>query len=155
VDARDTPVVREALAALEQGGYAEALARAACLLVRRGEPLPLARVELKAELGREYADWLPPLRADEWRAIRGRQEIICRYEPERALQALPRLLADPADRERFQAVLQRMLADPRLPTGQATAAQRATLDRILAALATPALQPAQAGTVRKLAARRR
>jgi hypothetical protein len=152
---RELPVVREALAAVEQGGYAEALARAACLLVRRGEPFPLARVELKAEIGREYEDWLPPLRTEEWRAIRGRQEIICRYEPERAVQSLPKLLEAEGDRERFLTVLQRLLADPRLPTGQATPAQRATLERILSVLSAPPAKPARAGTVRKLAAARR
>jgi hypothetical protein len=152
---RELPVVREALAAVAQGGYAEALARAACLLVQRGEPFPLARVELKAELGREYEAWLPPLRADEWREIRGRQEIICRYEPERAVQSLPSLLEDPGDRERFLTVLQRLLADPRLPTGQATPAQRAMLERILSVLAAPAARPARPRSTRKLAAARR
>ena len=99
-DARQHPKVREALDAIEQGGYAEALARTACLLARKGEPLPLARFELKGQLAREYADLLPPLAAQEWRVIRGRQEAICRHEPDRAVETLPKLLASAEDRAR-------------------------------------------------------
>jgi hypothetical protein len=146
---RELPVVREALAAIEQGGYAEALARAACLLARKGEPLPLARIELKAELGRDYAGWLPPLSAAQWHLIRGRQEIICRYEPEHALQALPRLLVLDSERERFLRLLERLMADPRLPTGRATAAQRAMLDRIRGVLEPAAGKAPQLGPAPK------
>jgi pimeloyl-ACP methyl ester carboxylesterase len=127
---RELPLVREALAAIGQGGYAEALARAACLLARKGEPVPLARVELKAELSREYADLLPPLVADQWREIRGRQQIICRHAPEQALQALPTLLASADERQRFLTVLDKLLADPRVQAARATPAQRAMLQRI-------------------------
>ena len=134
LDARDSPVVRQALAAVDEGGYAEALARAACLLARKGEPLPLARVELKAELGRAYADLLPPLAADQWRSIRGRQEVICHYEPEAALASLPTLLAGEGDRERFLDVLGRLLTDPRVAAGRATARQSAMLERMRALL---------------------
>ncbi|MBB3181683.1 DUF3141 domain-containing protein [Variovorax sp. Sphag1AA] len=130
ISPRDQPVVQEALAAIGQGGYAEALARAACLLARRGEPLPLARVELKSQLAREYADLLPPLSAEAWHAIRGRQELICRYEPERALQTLAGLLKSAEDRERFVDLLDRLLADPRVSVIRATPAQEATYERI-------------------------
>jgi hypothetical protein len=139
---RELPVVREALAAIEQGGYAEALARASGLLARKGEPFPLARVELKAQLVDEYGDLLPPLAADEWHRIRGRQQIICRYEPEQALQALPGLLASAEDRRRFLTVLDRLLADPRVQDPRPSAAQRAMAKRIhdlLTAKARPAV----------------
>ena len=130
VTGRESPVVREALAAIEEGGYAEALARAACLLAKKGEPFPLARVELKAQIAREIGDLLPQLAADEWHRIRGRQEIICRYEPEQALATLPKLLVSAEDRGRFLTVLERLLADPRIPAERVTAKQRAMAQRI-------------------------
>ncbi len=147
---RQQPVVREALAAMEQGGYAEALARAACLLSRKGEPLPLARFELKAELEREYRDMLPALPAKQWKDIRGRQEIICRYERDLAVQTLPALLASGDDRQRFLTLLESLLADPRVSDGRSTAAQRDMLKRI-----REALPAAKAPPLRLVGARRK
>ncbi|WP_082679691.1 DUF3141 domain-containing protein [Paucibacter sp. KCTC 42545] len=135
---RDLPVVREALAAIAEGGYPQALARAACLLSSKGEPLPLALVELKAQLVNDYRDLLPALSADEWHKIRGRQELICRYEPALALATLPQLLRAEADCARFLAVLRRLLADPRIGDGLASDAQREMVDRICALLPEPA-----------------
>jgi hypothetical protein len=154
VDAREQPVVREALAAIEEGGYAEALARAACLLATKGEPFPLARVELKAQLVGEYGDLLPALAADEWHRIRGRQEIICRYEPEQALASLPKLLATAADRRRFLTVLDRLLADPRIPAERVSAKQRATAKRMHALLETGPRRRPRVAAVAKKSARR-
>jgi pimeloyl-ACP methyl ester carboxylesterase len=151
---RASPVAREALAEIEEGGYAEALARAACLLARKGEPFPLARVELKAQMVREYGDLLPALPADEWHLIRGRQEIICRYEPDQALASLPKLLASGEDRERFLTVLDRLLADPRIPTERVSAKQRAMAKRIHMLLETPARQRPRLAVVPKKPARR-
>jgi hypothetical protein len=129
-EGRELPVVRDALAAIDEGGYAEALARAACLLARKGEPFPLARIELKAQIARDYRDLLPALESDEWHRIRGRQEIICRYEPEQALATLPTLLASADDRERFLMVLDRLLTDPRIPADRVSAKQRTMAARI-------------------------
>ena len=113
-DPRELPVVKEALASIEEGGYAEAVTRVASLLARRGEPLPLARFALKKELVEEYGDLLPNLSPDQWRRIRGEQDIIVRYEPEKALETLPTLLADPADRERLITLARRLLSDERI-----------------------------------------
>ena len=44
------PFVQEALASIGEGGYAEALARVACLLARKGEPLLLSRLQMKQAL---------------------------------------------------------------------------------------------------------
>jgi hypothetical protein len=107
-------------------------------LARKGEPLPLARIELKAQLAREYADLLPPLDAQQWRAIRGRQEAICKHAPHRAVEALPKLLALPKDRARCLTLLERLLADPRVSATRATPAQRAMLKRIRGVLAPAA-----------------
>jgi pimeloyl-ACP methyl ester carboxylesterase len=113
-DARSLPFVQAALDAVEAGGYPAALARTAELLERRGAPVPLARVDRKAALVQEYADLLPDLPVYEWKLVRGEQDIIVRYEPERALSTLPQLLADPFDRERFLSVLDRIVSDRQL-----------------------------------------
>src|SRR5262249_35044263 len=76
---RDLPFVQEALASMTEGGYPEALARVACLLARKGEPLLLSRLQMKQELLEEYKDLLPAMPADQWRRVRGEQEIIVRY----------------------------------------------------------------------------
>jgi pimeloyl-ACP methyl ester carboxylesterase len=137
-DDRLLPVAQEALATIEQGGYPEALARAACLLARRGEPFPLARIELKARLVKEYADLLPSLTSDQWHRIRGRQEIICRHEPEAALAALPKLLASAKERRDFLEVLDRLLSDPRIPADRVSPEQLDMARRIHEAVAPAA-----------------
>jgi pimeloyl-ACP methyl ester carboxylesterase len=113
-DLRELGFVKEALAGMEEGGYAEALARMAALLDRNGVKIPLARLELRRDLLDDYAEFLPALPREQMRRIRGEQDIIVRYEPERALDTLPKLLADPADRERALTLLTRLLGDPRI-----------------------------------------
>ncbi|CAN7804207.1 DUF3141 domain-containing protein [Paraburkholderia hospita] len=135
VDPLELPVVRNALAAMETGGYVEALARAAFLLKRHGEPLPLSRLELRQELVSDYADYLPGLPPDEWRRVRGEQEIVCQYEPDRAVETLPRLLADSANRERLVSLLDKLMADKRVQDTDPSAEQTAMLTRIRKALA--------------------
>jgi len=135
----------DALAAIGDGGYPEALARAGELLARRGMPVPLARLELKAELVKEYADLLPDLPLHEWKRIRGEQDAIVHFEPERALETFPQLLDDPADRERFLQVLERLTTDPRVCAEKATPEQIAIVARIRQVLgaATPRIAAAR------------
>lgn len=147
-DPRSLKFVAEAIGAVERGGYPEALARVAALLARRGEPLPLADLERRAELLQEYRDLLPELSSDQWRRLRGEQEVIVRYAPERALAALPVLLADPPDRERLIVALEKLLADRRVQKVALTAAQQDTLARIRVALGTAASRRLQAVVVR-------
>ncbi|MEX3687326.1 DUF3141 domain-containing protein [Paraburkholderia sp. BR14263] len=142
-DPRDLPYVRDALASMTEGGYTEALARAACLLARRGEPLPLARLALRHELAKDYAAYLPQLPGDQWRRVRGEQEIIVRYEPEQALATLPHLLADPQDREKLLELAEKLLDDKRVQEAGPTAAQLSMLDKIRSSLPlerTPAVR---------------
>ena len=113
-DARGLPVVKEALAAIDHGGYPEALARVASLLASGDETIPLGRVERKQELGREYGSLLPRLSPEESRRIRGEQDIIVRYAREQAIATLPHLVANPADRERLLKLLNVVAADRRL-----------------------------------------
>ena len=77
-------------------------------------PLPLSRLELAHELLDDYRDLLPELPLDQVRRIAGEQEIIARYEPERAVETLPRLLSERKDRDRLLTLLDRVLADPRV-----------------------------------------
>ena len=128
-DPRDGAFVTEALANIAKGGYTEACARVAYLLVRKGEPLPLARVTMRQELAKDYANLLPDLPLDRWRRIRGEQEIIVRYAPDEAIATLPQLL-DSEERERLLVLLERLMADKRVQQTKPTAEQLAMLERI-------------------------
>ncbi|HET9338353.1 MAG TPA: DUF3141 domain-containing protein [Casimicrobiaceae bacterium] len=150
---RELPFVQDALASIAEGGYPEALARVACLLARKGEPLLLSRLEARREIAAEYRDLLPALPPHEWRRVRGEQEIVVRYEPEKALATLPSLLADPADRERLVTQVRRLLADERVQRAKPSAEQMAIVERIGATLGTRAPKAIPRKT-RKEAARR-
>jgi len=140
-DARELPDARRALASIEEGGYPEAITRVAALLARRGEPLRLETIILKKELAEEYADLLPRLAPEEWHRIRGAQEIIVRYERDKALTTLPRLLADPADRERLVTLLKRLLADERVQGHKPSPEQAAMLRSIAETLRVESAKP--------------
>jgi pimeloyl-ACP methyl ester carboxylesterase len=131
---RDTPFVQAALQSINEGGYTEALARAAFLLARKGASLPLARLEMRKELAEIYADYLPDISADQWRRIRGVQEIIARYEPEAAIATLPTLLTRVEDRERFLELLGKLMADERVLNSAPDDEQLAALENIRAVL---------------------
>ncbi|MFZ4287572.1 DUF3141 domain-containing protein [Variovorax sp. HJSM1_2] len=118
------------LDAVGKGGYVEALARASFLLKKQGQPLPLSRMELRKELVAEYADELPDLSAHEWRRLRGQQEIIARYAPEQAVQTLPQLLQNAAERKRFTTLLKKLISDPRVQDGGASPEQLDMLAQI-------------------------
>lgn len=146
-DPRELPFVKEALDAISEGGYAEAFARMAFLLKRHGEPIPLARLVLQQELANDYAEFLPNLQPDQWRRIRGEQEIIARYEPEQALVTLPTLLADRVERKRILTLLDRLVADERVQRGQPTDEQRAMLERIRTVLLGKTAREPRAATL--------
>src|SRR5262245_41168142 len=127
---RNLPFVRDALASLGQGGYPEAVARISYLLSRKGEPLPLTRLALRKELTAELHDLLPEMPLNQWRRARGAQEIIVRYEPDRAVETLPRLLRGESDRARLLALLHHVATDERLQEQKPTDEQLAMLSRI-------------------------
>jgi hypothetical protein len=95
-------------------------------------------VELKEELLEDYRDLLPDVPRHEMRRLRGEQEVIVRYEPEKALETLPGLLEDPADRDRLLAVFDRLLTDDRIHRDELSPEQRATLKRLREALSARA-----------------
>jgi pimeloyl-ACP methyl ester carboxylesterase len=129
---RELPEVREALAEIGSGGYVEALARVSFLLRRDddGEPLPLSRLEMRQELVKAYADYLPQVPPHRWRSIRGTQEIIARLEPEQAVATLPALLEDAAERERLLGLIDKLTVDRRVLQAEPTEAQRDMVERI-------------------------
>jgi pimeloyl-ACP methyl ester carboxylesterase len=135
---RELPFVKEALASIDEGGYAEAVARVAFLLARKGEPLPLSQLQLKQELMADYRELLPAVSMDQARRIRGEQEIIVRYEREKAIETLPVLLGERADRDRLLTLLDRLLGDERMQRTKPTAEQLAMLERIRTVLGSTA-----------------
>lgn len=138
VEPRELPFVKKALASIDRGGYAEALARVAFLLAHKDEPLPLSRLQLAHELIEDYAELLPDVAPDEARRIEGEQEIISRYEPDKAVETLPMLLAKREDRERLLTLLERVLADERVQRIPPSVEQRAMLARIRGVLGSVA-----------------
>jgi pimeloyl-ACP methyl ester carboxylesterase len=114
VDPREAPFVKAALASIAEGGYAAAAGRVAALLAEDDPTIPLAQYELKTELAADYAEYLPALARDEMRRVRGEQDIVVRYARERAIETLPKLLGERADRERLLAFMDKLGADPRL-----------------------------------------
>ncbi|MFO1303554.1 MAG: DUF3141 domain-containing protein [Burkholderiales bacterium] len=133
-EARELPFVQEALASIGEGGYPEALARVACLLARKGEPVLLSRLQVKQAMIDEYKDLLPDMPADQWRRVRGEQEIIVRYAPDEALATLPALLADPADRARLVTLVRAVIHDERVQRAKPSAEQIEMVESIGAAL---------------------
>jgi hypothetical protein len=147
---RELPFVKQALAAVDRGGYAEALARVAFLLAHKDEPLPLSRVQLAQELLDDYRDALPDLPLDEARRIGGEQEIIARYEPDKAVETLPVLLAKRKDRDRLLNLLERVLADKRVQRIEPSPEQTAMLTRIRRVLGWAGRRPAPVPVRRRI-----
>ena len=137
VEPRQLPEVRAALSEIGKGGFAEAAARIGFILQRKGEPLPLSRLEMRADLARKHRALLPAGTPDQLRRIRGVQELIVRFEPEQALATLPALLADPADRARMLALVDAVVADVAASGQETTAGQALALERVRAVLAVP------------------
>jgi len=138
LEARELPFVREALASIGEGGYPEALARVASLLARKGDPLLLSSLQMKQELAADYGELLPAMPADQWRRVRGEQEIIVRYEPEKAIATLPKLLTHPADRTRLVTLVRRLLMDERVQRTKPTTQQLSIVENIGETLLVPA-----------------
>ncbi len=143
-DPRSLSYMQSALSEIDRGRYTEAVARVAYMLQRKNEPLPVWRLRLREEVASDYRDLLPDISPDEWRRVRGVQEIIVRFEPEKAMASLTKLLSAPADRARLVKLLDRLLDDPRVQAGDPTVEQRKTLDeirKVLGAGARPASKP--------------
>jgi len=98
-DPRQLPFVRTALAAIEEGGYKEALARIWSLVGQCADAIPLQRLEMADKILRSD-EKLSKLSEDEMRRLRSEAEVVALLEPERTLRSLPLLLAKPEDKKR-------------------------------------------------------
>jgi pimeloyl-ACP methyl ester carboxylesterase len=134
-DPRELPFVKDALASIDQGGLPEAMTRVAALMrAAAGDKMPLDFLDRKHALVEQYRELLPALAPDEWRRIRGEQDIVVRYEPQRALETLPQLVSDPAERKRLLALMDRVAGDARLGEAGMGDAPRAVLAQVRKAL---------------------
>jgi hypothetical protein len=127
-DPRELPLVRDALAKIGEGGYAEAIALIGALVGKGARRITPARLELVDRFVRSDKA-LSRLPADEVRRIKSEQAVIAELEPERGFKSLPTLLADPKDRHRALAALDKAVA-----AVEFTTEQRATIDRVRAIL---------------------
>ncbi len=126
---RDLPLVRDALAAIGTGGYPEAMALIGALIGRGADSIPLGRLELVQRLI-ESDNVLSRMPSDEVRRIKAEQAVVAELEPERGLQSLPKILANPSDRRRALRVL-----DEAVEKVQPTKEQAEMLDRVREVLA--------------------
>jgi pimeloyl-ACP methyl ester carboxylesterase len=134
-DPRELSLVRDALATIGTGGYPEAVALIGALIGRGAGRIPLDRLQLVERFVRSDKV-LSRLPEDAVRRIKAEQAVIAELEPERGLQSLPKLLADPADRRRALAGLDKAVAAVEL-----TPEQQALLERVRGALGAPAGGP--------------
>jgi pimeloyl-ACP methyl ester carboxylesterase len=124
VDPRELPLVKEALAAIGTGGYAEAVALAGMLIGKGAGTISLARMELIDRLTRSD-EILSQLSAEAWRRIKAEQAVVAELEPEAGLLSLPKLLAKEKDRQRLLA-----LVDETVVATELTPEQKDMLARI-------------------------
>jgi len=87
-------------------------------------------LQMRQELKADYHALLPSIPPDQWRRIRGEQEIIVRYEPEQALATLPKLLARQGDRDKLVTLVQRLLADERVQRTKPSTEQLAMVEHL-------------------------
>ncbi|HEX5767239.1 MAG TPA: DUF3141 domain-containing protein [Burkholderiales bacterium] len=136
IEPRELPVVKEALASIDKGGYPEAFARVGFLVTRRGD-VPLSRLEAGQQMVKDYEEFLPAVPLEQMRRMAGEQEIIATYEPDKAIATLPVLLPRREERERLLTLLERLENDERVRHDGLTAEQRAMLERVRQALGAP------------------
>jgi hypothetical protein len=121
---RETPAVRKSLESIDRGGFLEAIARVGALMASQRGEFPLSRLELAQEL-RESDAILSSLTDDDARRIRAEQSTLVHLEPQRALEALPKLLANSGDRKHLIDLMEKAVALVEL-----NSEQKDMLDRI-------------------------
>jgi hypothetical protein len=131
VDPRELPFVKEALSVIDKGGYPEAIARIGVLVGKGADAIPLQRLELADKF--IHSDKIvSKMSEDELRRIRNEQVVIVEFEPERALESLPVLLDNHADKQKLLLILERAKAEIEL-----NEKQTAILERIHKVLGSP------------------
>ena len=108
VDARNAPLVKEALSHIEDGDRDEAIVRTALLLMKAGTGRRrLSAMKRARELvGKDIG--LVDMTAEAARGIIREQSYIVDFEPVKALMALPKLLRTSEDRRRLLDLLDRL-----------------------------------------------
>ena len=108
VDARDAPLVKEALSHIEDGDRTKAIVRTALLLMKAGTGRRrLSAMKRARELvGKDIG--LLDMPAEAAREIIHEQSYIVDFEPVKALAALPKLLRTSEDRRRLLDLLDRL-----------------------------------------------
>jgi hypothetical protein len=108
VDVRSTPLVKEALAHIEDGDFTKGTVRAALLLMKAGTGRRRLSAMKRARdlVGKEIG--LIDMPAEAARAIIREQSYIVDFEPVKALLALPKLLRTPEDRRGLLDLLDRV-----------------------------------------------
>jgi pimeloyl-ACP methyl ester carboxylesterase len=122
-DPREMPFAKEALAQIEKGGYPEALARMGALLGQYAGPIPLNRLAMTDEFI-QSDKILSKISEDEARRLRSEAGVMALLEPERTLNALPKLLSKKEDRERAIQILEWGLALEGITTEQRDMGQK-------------------------------
>ncbi|WP_457093248.1 DUF3141 domain-containing protein [Microvirga sp. P5_D2] len=107
-DARDTPLVKEALTHIEDGDRTKAIVRAALLVAKEGTGRRRLSAMKKARelVGKDIG--LVDMSAEVARGIIREQSYIVDFEPVKALTALPKLLRTPEDRRSLLDLLDRI-----------------------------------------------
>jgi pimeloyl-ACP methyl ester carboxylesterase len=136
----ELPAVRDALEAIDRGGFVEGVARVGALMASKRGEFPLHRLEQAGDLIRSDP-FLSEVTPEEVRRVQTEQSTIVALEPERALETLAALVADDRDRERLIDLMDRATAMVDL-----NAEQAAMLNRIRRVLAPSA--PANRGNGR-------
>jgi pimeloyl-ACP methyl ester carboxylesterase len=108
VDARDAPLVKEALSRIEDGDSTQAIVRTALLLMKAGTGRRrLSAMKRVRELvGKDIG--LVDMTAEAARGIIREQSYIVDFEAVKALMALPTMLRTPEDRRRVLDLLNRL-----------------------------------------------
>jgi len=141
IEPLEVPAIRDALEAIDRGGYVDAVARIGALMASKRGEFPLHRLEQAGDL--IHSDpVLSEVTADEARRIRAEQSTVVALEPERALETLPRLVSSEWDRDHLVDLIERAASMVELNPDQ-----KAMLDRIRRVLTVPGETPWEIGWV--------